>query len=50
MVKAASERGWVDGQCVMMEILTSIKRAGADMTITYHAKDAAKIINEVYPR
>lgn len=50
MVQAAAERGWVDGQCVMMEILTSIKRAGADMTITYHAKDAAKIINEAYLR
>jgi porphobilinogen synthase len=39
MVKAAAERGWVDGQKIMYEVLTSIKRAGADIIITYFAKD-----------
>ena len=37
MVKAAAERGWIDGARVTAEILTSIKRAGADLIITYHA-------------
>ncbi len=41
MVKAAAERGWVDGPRVMNEILTSIKRAGADLIITYHALEFA---------
>ena len=41
MVKAAAERGWIDGPRVMNEILTSIKRAGADMIITYHALEFA---------
>ncbi|VAW24302.1 Porphobilinogen synthase [hydrothermal vent metagenome] len=45
MVKAAAEKGWIDGDRVMMEILTSIKRAGADIIITYHAVDAANILN-----
>jgi porphobilinogen synthase len=44
MVKAAAERGWVDGERVMMEILTSIKRAGADIILTYHAKEAARLL------
>src|SRR5207253_2147785 len=39
MVKAAAERGWIDGTRVMNEILTSIKRAGADLIITYFAVD-----------
>jgi porphobilinogen synthase len=42
MVKAASFKGWVDEQRIVMEILTGIKRAGADLIITYHAKDAAQ--------
>src|SRR5438067_10872662 len=42
MVKAAAERGWIDGTRVMNEILTSIKRAGADLIITYFAVEAAK--------
>lgn len=46
MVKAASEKGWVDGEKIMMEILLNIKRAGADMILTYFAKDAAKILNK----
>jgi porphobilinogen synthase len=41
MVKAAAERGWIDGPRVMQEILTSIKRAGADLIITYHAMELA---------
>lgn len=44
MVRAAAERGWVDGDRMMMEILTSIKRAGADLILTYHAKDAARLL------
>ena len=42
MVKAAAQNGWIDEKRVVLELLTSIKRAGADMIITYHAKDAAK--------
>ena len=42
MVKAATENEWIDGQRVTLEILTSIKRAGADMIISYHAKEAAR--------
>jgi len=42
MVKAAAKNGWIDERRVALEILTSIRRAGADMIITYHAKDAAK--------
>jgi porphobilinogen synthase len=41
MVKAAARQGWVDEPRVVMEILTAIKRAGADIILTYHAKDAA---------
>jgi porphobilinogen synthase len=44
MVKAAQERGWIDGERIMMEILLSIKRAGADLILTYFAKEAAKIL------
>ena len=42
MVKAAAQKGWIDEKRVVLEILTSIKRAGADMILTYHALDAAK--------
>jgi porphobilinogen synthase len=45
MIKAAEKLGWIDGSRVMMETLTAIKRAGADMILTYFALDAAKIIN-----
>jgi porphobilinogen synthase len=41
MVKAAAERGWIDGRTITLEILTSIRRAGADLILTYHAKEAA---------
>ena len=44
MIKAAAEKGWLDGQRVMMEVLTSIKRAGADIIITYFAREAAKLL------
>ncbi len=46
MVKAAAANGWVDERRVVLELLTSIKRAGADMIITYHAKDAARWLAE----
>ena len=42
MVKAAAQQGWVDEQAIAMEMLTSMKRAGADMILTYFAKDAAR--------
>jgi porphobilinogen synthase len=42
MIKAAEEKGWLDGKRAMMEMLTAIKRAGADMILTYFAMDAAK--------
>jgi porphobilinogen synthase len=44
MIKAAGANGWIDEQRVMMEVLTSIKRAGADIILTYFAKDAAKLL------
>ncbi|MBI2843758.1 MAG: porphobilinogen synthase [Armatimonadetes bacterium] len=42
MLKAAAKNGWIDEQRAVMEILTSIRRAGADLILTYHAKDVAK--------
>jgi porphobilinogen synthase len=42
MVKAAAQLGWIDGKRVTLEILTSMKRAGADLILTYHAKEAAE--------
>jgi porphobilinogen synthase len=48
MVKAASKLGWIDHDRVMMEILVSLKRAGADIIITYHAVEAAKLIAKGY--
>ena len=45
MVKAAAKMGWIDGQSVMMETLMAIKRAGADMILTYFALEAAKSLN-----
>ncbi len=47
MVKAAAQKGWVDGDRVMMELLTGIKRAGADLILTYFAKDAARLLARV---
>ncbi len=44
MVKAAAKMGWLDEQSIAYEILTSIKRAGADLIITYHAKEIAEVL------
>jgi porphobilinogen synthase len=44
MVKAAARAGWIDETRAMMEVLTSIKRAGADLILTYHAVDAARVL------
>lgn len=46
LIKAAGKLGWIDEQRVMMEVLTSIRRAGADLILTYFAKDAAKLLNK----
>jgi porphobilinogen synthase len=46
MIKAASERGWLDHDAVMMEQVTAIKRAGADMIASYFAKDVVKLLNK----
>jgi porphobilinogen synthase len=46
MIKAASQQGWIDETRVMMETLLSIKRAGADLILTYFAKDAAHVLKE----
>lgn len=45
MVKGAAERGWIDEERVVLETMTSFKRAGADIIITYHAKDVARWLN-----
>jgi porphobilinogen synthase len=44
MVRAAAERGWVDGERAMLEVLTAIRRAGADLIVTYFARDAAALL------
>lgn len=44
MIKAAAQKGWIDEQRVMLETLTSIKRAGADIIITYYAREAVKAV------
>ncbi len=46
MVKAAAERGWIDEKRVVLETLVGFKRAGADLILTYHAKDAARWLAE----
>jgi porphobilinogen synthase len=46
MVKAAAANGWIDEKRTVLELLTSMKRAGADMIITYHALDAARWLRE----
>ncbi len=45
VIKAAAKLGWIDEERAMMEVLTSIKRAGADIILTYFAKDAARVLN-----
>ena len=44
MVKAAAARGWLDGERVMLELLTGIRRAGADLVVTYFAREAAPLL------
>jgi len=44
MLKAAALQGWIDHDRMMLELLTGIKRAGADLIITYHAKEAARLL------
>jgi len=44
MIKAAAKLGWIDGEKAMMESITSIKRAGADIILTYFAMEAAKLL------
>jgi porphobilinogen synthase len=46
MLKAAAQNGWIDHDRVMLELLTGIKRAGADVIITYHAKEAARLLSK----
>lgn len=46
MVKAAAEKGWIDGDKVMIEMLWAFKRAGSDMILTYFAKEAAMLLNK----
>jgi porphobilinogen synthase len=48
MVEAAAEKGWIDRQGVMLETLTSIKRAGAQITLTYWATEAAQLLRQRY--
>ena len=45
MIRGAGDAGWLDYNTVMMEMLMGFKRAGADGVLTYHAIDAAKILN-----
>ena len=49
MIKAAAERGWIDEERVMLETLLCIRRAGADLVLTYHAKDAAALLTGKRP-
>jgi porphobilinogen synthase len=44
MLRAAAERGWIDGERAMIEVLTAIRRAGADVILTYFARDAARVL------
>jgi porphobilinogen synthase len=46
MLKAAAERGWIDHDRAVLETLTAIKRAGADMILTYHAREAARLLQK----
>jgi porphobilinogen synthase len=46
MIQAAAERGWIDGERAMMDSLLGIRRAGADVILTYFARAAAKLLRE----
>jgi hypothetical protein len=47
MVKAAAQNGWIDERRITLEILTGIKRAGADLIISYHAREVARWLGEL---
>jgi porphobilinogen synthase len=47
MIKAAAARGWLDERATALETLTAIRRAGADLILTYHAKDAARWLQQM---
>jgi porphobilinogen synthase len=47
MIKAAAQKGWIDEQRVMLETLTSIKRAGADIILTYYAREAVRALEQI---
>jgi porphobilinogen synthase len=49
MLKAAAERGWLDGERAALEALTAIRRAGADVILTYHAKEIAPLLGTTFP-
>ena len=49
MIKAAGQNGWIDEPRIMMEVLLAIRRAGADMILTYFAKDAARLLQKKNP-
>ena len=44
MLIAAAERGWIDRERMVLEVLTSIRRSGADIILTYHAREAARLL------
>jgi porphobilinogen synthase len=46
MVKAAANNGWIDGEQIMVEMLTSFKRAGADIILTYFAEEMASLLKD----
>nr|NIU84310.1 porphobilinogen synthase [Candidatus Thorarchaeota archaeon] len=46
MIKAAAEKGWMDEKAIVLEVLTAIKRAGADMILTYFAREVARWLME----
>jgi porphobilinogen synthase len=46
MLKAAAQQGWLDEERAMLEMLTAIKRAGADLIVTYFARDAARALRQ----
>jgi porphobilinogen synthase len=50
MIKAAGQNGWIDEQRIMMEVLFAIRRAGADMILTYFAKDAARLLDRAFSK
>ena len=47
LIKAAAQKGWIDEQRVMLETLTSIKRAGADIILTYYAREAIRALEQI---